>query len=266
MPTLALVDASNYLYRAFYAIRGLTGPGGRPTNAVFGFATMLRKLLAARKPEAVAIVFDRPEKTFRHELDETYKAQRAAMPDDLVPQIEEAKRLCRAMGLAVVEEPGYEADDLIAALAERAKTEGLRVEIASADKDLFQLVEGDRVVVWHPVKEELLDAKGVEAFFGVPPEKVVDVLALMGDAADNIKGVAGIGEKGAHELIGAFGSLEGVYAASRRGEGEEARGAREGKRRCLAVARPRHRGPRTLRFPRGRSSTSSASRRSRRSG
>jgi DNA polymerase-1 len=211
MATLALVDASNYLYRAFYAIRGLTGPGGRPTNAVFGFATMLRKLLAARKPEAVAIAFDRPEKTFRHELDETYKAQRAAMPDDLVPQIEEAKRLCRAMGLAVVEEPGYEADDLIAALAERAKTEGFRVEIASADKDLFQLVEGDRVVVWHPMKEELLDAKGVEAFFGVPPEKVVDVLALMGDAADNIKGVAGIGEKGALELIGAFGSLEGVY-------------------------------------------------------
>ena len=211
-PTLALVDASNYLYRAFYAIRGLTGPGGRPTNAVFGFATMLRKLLASRKPEAIAIAFDRAEKTFRHALDETYKAQRAAMPDDLVPQIEDAKRLCRAMGLAVVEEPGYEADDLIATLAERAKKEGLRVEIASADKDLFQLVEGDRVFVWHPLKEELLDTKGVEAFFGVPPEKVVDVLALMGDASDNIPGVAGIGEKGARDLIAAFGSLDGVYA------------------------------------------------------
>jgi DNA polymerase I len=210
--TLALVDASNYLYRAFYAIRGLTGPGGRPTNAVFGFATMLRKLLAQRRPDAVAIAFDRHEKTFRHELDETYKAQRPAMPDDLVPQIEDAKRLCRAMGLPVLEEPGYEADDLIATLAERAKGEGLRVEIASADKDLFQLVEGDRVAVWHPVKEELLDAKGVEAFFGVPPDKVVDVLALMGDAADNIPGVAGIGEKGARELIGTFGSLDGVYA------------------------------------------------------
>ena len=210
--TLALVDASNYLYRAFYAIRGLSGPGGRPTNAVFGFATMLRKLLAGRKPDAVAIAFDRHEKTFRHALDERYKAQRAAMPDDLVPQIEDAKRLCRAWGLPVLEEPGYEADDLIAALAERAKKEGLRVEIASADKDLFQLVEADRVVVWHPLKEELLDAKGVEEFFGVPPEKVVDVLALMGDASDNIPGVAGIGEKGARELIAAFGSLDGVYA------------------------------------------------------
>ncbi len=211
-PTIALVDASNYLYRAFYAIRGLTGPGGRPTNAVFGFVSMLRKLLQARKPDAVAIAFDRAEKTFRHALDENYKAQRAAMPDDLVPQIEDAKRLCRAMGLAVVEEAGYEADDLIATLAERAKKEGLRVEIASADKDLFQLVEDDRVFVWHPSKEELLDAKGVEAFFGVPPEKVVDVLALMGDASDNIPGVAGIGEKGARELIAAFGSLDGVYA------------------------------------------------------
>jgi len=211
-PTLVLVDASNFLYRAFYAIRGLTGPGGRPTNAVFGFAAMLRKLIAQRRPDAVAIAFDRPEKTFRHEMDETYKAQRAAMPDDLVPQIEDAKRLCRAMGLRVVEEPGYEADDLIATLAERAKSEGLRVEIASADKDLFQLVEGDRVVIWHPAKEEVLDAAGVTAFFGVPPEKVVDVLALMGDAADNIPGVAGIGEKGARELIEAFGSLDGVYA------------------------------------------------------
>ncbi len=228
-PTIALVDASNYLYRAFYAIRGLTGPGGRPTNAVFGFATMLRKLLADRKPDAVAIAFDRPEKTFRHELDESYKAQRAAMPDDLVPQIEDAKRLCRAMGLAVVEEPGYEADDLIATLADRAKREGLRVEIASADKDLFQLVEDDRVVVWHPMKEELLDAKGVKEFFGVPPEKVVDVLALMGDASDNIKGVAGIGEKGARELIGAFGSLEGVYEHLSEVKGKKREALEKGK-------------------------------------
>ena len=228
-PTLALVDASNFLYRAFYAIRGLTGPGGRPVNAVFGFAAMLRKLLAQRRPDAVVIVFDRPEKTFRHELDETYKAQRAAMPDDLVPQIEDAKRLCRAMGLPVVEEPGYEADDLIATLAERAKGEGLRVEIASADKDLFQLVEGDRVVVWHPAKEEVLDAAGVTAFFGVPPEKVVDVLALMGDAADNIPGVAGIGEKGARELITAFGSLDGVYAHLPEVKGKKREALEKGK-------------------------------------
>jgi DNA polymerase-1 len=228
-PLIALVDASNYLYRAFYAIRGLTGPGGRPTNAVFGFAAMLRKLLETRKPDAVAVAFDRAERTFRHEMDETYKAQRAAMPDDLVPQIEDAKRLCRAMGLFVVEEPGFEADDLIGTLAEKAKGEGLRVEVASADKDLFQLVDGDRVAVWHPAKERLLDPAGVKELFGVPPEKVVDVLALMGDAVDNIPGVAGIGEKGARELIEAFGSLEGIYEHLDEVKGRKRKALEEGK-------------------------------------
>ncbi|MGZ5427686.1 MAG: PIN domain-containing protein, partial [Thermoanaerobaculia bacterium] len=117
MATLALLDASNYLYRAFYAIRGLTGPGGRPTNAVYGFLNMWRKYREVRKPDAVAVAFDRYEKTFREEMDATYKAQRQAMPDDLVPQIEDAKRLCRLLGLAVVEEAGYEADDLIGSIA-----------------------------------------------------------------------------------------------------------------------------------------------------
>jgi DNA polymerase-1 len=211
MPTLALLDASNYLYRAFYAIRGLSGPGGRPTNAVYGFLNMWRKYQAARKPDAVAVAFDRHERTFRHDLDAAYKAKRAAMPDDLVPQIEDAKRLCRALGLAVVEEPGYEADDLIGTLAAMASKEGLRVEIASADKDLFQLVDDDRIVVWHPTQEKLLDADGVREFFGVPPDRVADVLALMGDSSDNIPGVRGIGEKSAHELVAAYGPLEGIY-------------------------------------------------------
>ncbi|MEO6324695.1 MAG: DNA polymerase I, partial [Thermoanaerobaculia bacterium] len=212
LPILALIDASGYLYRAFHAIRGLSGPGGRPTNAVYGFAMMLRKLRADRNPGAMAVCFDRKERTFRHDMDVNYKAQRQAMPDELVPQIEDAKALCRALGLSVVEEPGWEADDLIAALAERASRAGLRVEIASADKDLFQLVEDDRIVIWHPTQERVLNAEGVKEFFGVPPERVVDVLALMGDASDNIPGVAGIGEKGARELVLAFGSLDEIYA------------------------------------------------------
>ena len=212
MATLALLDASNYLYRAFYAIRGLTGPGGRPTNAVYGFLNMWRKYREVRKPDAVAVAFDRHEKTFREEMDATYKAQRQAMPDDLVPQIEDAKRLCRLLGLAVVEEAGYEADDLIGSIAVAASGAGVRVEIASADKDLFQLVKDDTVVVWHPVQERLLDEAGVAEFFGVPPARVVDVLALMGDSSDNIPGVRGIGEKTAKELIGTFGSLDDVYA------------------------------------------------------
>ncbi|MFI5120676.1 MAG: DNA polymerase I [Thermoanaerobaculia bacterium] len=212
MATLALLDASNYLYRAFYAIRGLTGPGGRPTNAVYGFLNMWRKYREVRKPEAVAVAFDRYEKTFREEMDATYKAQRQAMPDDLVPQIEDAKRLCRLLGLAVVEEAGYEADDLIGSIAVAAASSGMRAEICSADKDLFQLVKDPDVVVWHPSKEVLLDEKGVLQFFGVTPSQVVDVLALMGDSSDNIPGVKGVGEKTAKELIGTFGSLDAIYA------------------------------------------------------
>jgi DNA polymerase-1 len=210
--TLALLDASGYLYRAFHAIRPLSAPDGRPTNATFGFATMLRKLLTQRKPDAVAVCFDRPEKTFRHEMDPEYKATRAAMPDDLVPQVADVKALCRAMGLAVVEEPGYEADDLIGTLAGKGAAAGLRVEVVSADKDLFQLVSGEEVAVWHPTHEKLLDAAGVAELFGAPPERVVDVLGLMGDASDNIPGVKGIGEKGAKELVAAFGPLEEIYA------------------------------------------------------
>ncbi len=210
--TLALLDASGYLYRAFHAIRPLTAPDGRPTNATFGFATMLRKLLAQRRPAAIAVCFDRPEKTFRHEMDPEYKATRSAMPDELVPQVADVKALCRAMGLAVVEEPGFEADDLIGTLARKGAAAGLRVEVVSADKDLFQLVRGDEVAVWHPVHERLLDAAGVAGLFGAPPERVTDVLGLMGDASDNIPGVRGIGEKGAKELVASFGPLEEIYA------------------------------------------------------
>lgn len=210
--TLALLDASGYLYRAFHAIRPLTAPDGRPTNATFGFATMLRKLLSQRKPDAVAVCFDRPEKTFRHEMDPEYKATRASMPDELVPQVADVKALCRAMGLAVVEEPGFEADDLIGTLAEKGARAGLRIEVVSADKDLFQLVRGDEIAVWHPTHEKLLDEAGVAGLFGAPPARVVDVLGLMGDASDNIPGVKGIGEKGAKELVSAFGPLEEIYA------------------------------------------------------
>ena len=210
--TLALLDASGYLYRAFHAIRPLTAPDGRPTNATYGFATMLRKLLQQRKPDAVAVCFDRPERTFRHEMDPQYKATRSAMPDDLVPQVADVKALCRAMGLVVVEEPGFEADDLIGTLAERGARSGLAVEVVSADKDLFQLVREGEVAVWHPVHERLLGPAGVAELFGAPPERVTDVLGLMGDSSDNIPGVRGIGEKGAKELVASFGSLEEIYA------------------------------------------------------
>jgi DNA polymerase-1 len=227
--TLALLDASGYLYRAFHAIRPLSAPDGRPTNATFGFATMLRKLLAQRKPDAVAVCFDRPEKTFRHEMDPTYKATRAAMPDDLVPQVADVKALCRAMGLAVVEEPGFEADDLIGTLAGKAARAGFAVEVVSADKDLFQLVRDGEVAVWHPVHEKLLDSAGVAELFGAPPERVTDVLGLMGDSSDNIPGVRGIGEKGAKELVATFGPLEEIYARAGELKGKRREALEAGK-------------------------------------
>ena len=240
--TLALLDASGYLYRAFHAIRPLTAPDGRPTNATFGFATMLRKLLSQRKPDAVAVCFDRPEKTFRHEMDPEYKATRAAMPDDLVPQVADVKALCRAMGLVVVEEPGFEADDLIATLAEKGARAGFAVEVVSADKDLFQLVREGEVAVWHPVHDKLLDSEGVRELFGAPPERVTDVLGLMGDSSDNIPGVRGIGEKGAKELVATFGSLEEIYARvgelkGKRREALEAGKAEAFRSRELATVR-----------------------------
>lgn len=240
--TLALLDASGYLYRAFHAIRPLTAPDGRPTNATFGFATMLRKLLSQRKPDAVAVCFDRPEKTFRHEMDPEYKATRAAMPDDLVPQVADVKALCRAMGLVVVEEPGFEADDLIGTLAEKGARAGFAVEVVSADKDLFQLVREGEVAVWHPVHERLLDSNGVKELFGAPPERVTDVLGLMGDSSDNIPGVRGIGEKGAKELVATFGSLEEIYARvgelkGKRREALEAGKAEAFRSRELATVR-----------------------------
>ncbi len=134
------------------------------------------------------------------------------MPDDLVPQIEDAKRLCRLLGLAVLEEAGFEADDLIGSIAVVAREAGFRAEICSADKDLFQLVKDPDVAVFHPVKDVLLDEAGVLEFFGVKPSQVIDVLALMGDSSDNIPGVKGIGEKTAKELIATFGSLDAIYA------------------------------------------------------
>jgi len=205
---LYLLDGTSNIFRAFYAIRKLTSPAHRPTNATFGFTQIVRKLLQDEKPEYVAAVFDRPEPTHRHKVFPQYKANRLAPPEDLVAQIPDVKRVCRVLGVPTVEVPGFEADDLIGTLALKASRTGYKVIIVSTDKDLLQLVD-DSVSVLHPVKGELLDAEGVRKSFGVPPGKVVEVLALMGDSSDNVPGVPGIGEKGARDLINLYGSLEG---------------------------------------------------------
>ena len=207
-PRLFLVDGNSQMYRAYHAIRGLTGPDGRSTNAVYGFITMLRKLLAEQAPELIAAAFDLKGPTFRHQLDADYKANRRPMPDDLVDQVPRVHDACAALGVPIVTREGFEADDVIGSLAARAVEAGLDVAIVTGDKDFFQLVD-DRVRVFNPRDDGAwFDETAVQEKFGVRPDQVVDVLALMGDASDNVKGVPGVGEKSARALVTEFGTLD----------------------------------------------------------
>jgi len=211
--TLYLVDGSAQFHRAYHAIRGLATTRGLPTGAVYGFTTMLRKLYQDEKPEYVAISFDLAGPTFRHEVYKEYKSHRPKMDDDLAVQIPFVRRVCEAFRLPVIEVAGFEADDVIATLARQGVAAGHDVVVVSGDKDLLQLVS-DRVRVLNPGREglgaTLYDRKAVEEKFGVPPERVVDMLALVGDAVDNIPGVPGIGDKGARDLVREFGPVEAV--------------------------------------------------------
>jgi DNA polymerase I len=208
-PRLVLVDGSSYIYRAFFALPPLSGPSGLPTNAVYGFTTMLLKLLADAHADYVAVVFDAPGATFRDQLYADYKAHRPAMPGDLAAQIPWIHRVVAALRLHELTVPGVEADDVIASLIEQQRGRDLDCVIVTGDKDLMQLV-GPGVRLWDTMRDRWTDAAAVEAKFGVPPERVVDVMALMGDSIDNIPGVKGIGEKTAVALIQACGDLEGV--------------------------------------------------------
>ena len=214
MPRLFLIDGSSQMYRAYHAIRGLTGPDGKSTNAVYGFATMLRKLIADHKPEYIAASFDLAGPTFRDELVADYKAHREPMPSDLADQVPLVHEACEALGVPVLTSQRFEADDVIGTLAMQAHQAGFEVALVTGDKDFFQLV-GDGVRVFNPRDEGTwYDAAGVVEKFGVRPDQVVDVLALMGDSVDNIKGVPGIGEKGARDLIAAHGTLDALLEAA----------------------------------------------------
>ena len=214
---LYLIDAMSYIFRAYHAPtpQRFASPTGVPTQAVFLFTNMLRKLLREHAPDYVAVVFESKGPTVRDQLFKEYKAQRPPTPDDLKAQIPYIFRLCQGMRLAVLQHEGYEADDVIGTLACRAAAAGLEVVIVTSDKDMLQLVrtqEAPPVRVFSPTKEKFFDEAEVENYFGVPPEKVVDLVALMGDAIDNIPGAKGIGEKGARELITAYGSVEAAMA------------------------------------------------------
>jgi DNA polymerase-1 len=211
---LFLIDGSNQMYRAYHAIRGLTGPDGKSTNAVYGFITMLRKLITDHQPDYIAASFDVRGQTFRSKMSADYKANRAAMPGDLVEQVPWVFEACEALGVPIFTSEGFEADDVIGTLASKAAGHGFQAAIVTGDKDFFQLVN-DGVKVYNPKDEGAwFDAEGVAVKFGVPPSQVVDVLALMGDSSDNVKGVPGIGDKGARELITQYGSLDALLAAA----------------------------------------------------
>ena len=208
---LILVDGSSYLYRAFHALPPLTNSRGEPTGAVYGVINMLRKLLADHDPEYLAVVFDARGETFRDALYEHYKAHRPPMPDDLAAQVEPLLAVVRALGLPLLQIEGVEADDVIGTLAARAVAGGMPVLVSTGDKDMAQLV-GDRVTLVNTMSNTVLDRPGVVAKFGVPPERIVDYLALVGDSSDNIPGVPMVGPKTAAKWLAQYGSLDDLVA------------------------------------------------------
>ncbi|HSV06689.1 MAG TPA: DNA polymerase I [Candidatus Binatus sp.] len=208
-PRLYLIDGSGYVYRAFHALPGLGTTRGLPTNAVYGFTTMLAKLLREEQPQHVAVVFDAPGETFRDDLFASYKENRAPMPDELRPQLGYIRKVVEALRLPTLEVPGVEADDVIGTLARQAARAAVETVLVTGDKDLMQLVD-ERTVWLDPMRERRYGVAEVRERFGVDPELVPDVLGLMGDAIDNIPGVTGIGEKTASALVRQLGPIEAI--------------------------------------------------------
>lgn len=218
-----LIDGNSYFYRAYHAIRGLSNSKGFPTNAIYGFTNMLLKIIREKKPDALVIVFDSPGPTERHRIYEEYKAQRPAMPDDLALQVPRIKEVIKAFNIPVFEMPGHEADDIIGTLAKKAAAQGARAFIVSGDKDMLQVVDGS-IRIYDPMKETIIDEAYVKDRFGMPPEKMPEIMALTGDAVDNIPGVKGIGEKRAKELLIQAGGLDELITHPEKITNERLRG------------------------------------------
>ncbi|WP_438034084.1 DNA polymerase I [Sorangium sp. So ce204] len=208
---LYLVDLSGYVFRAYHAISPLSSPSGEPTHATYGTVAMLTKLVEERKPAYLGVAMDSPGKTFRDELDPRYKAHRPPPPPDLGVQMSRCREIVEAYRIPIFIQEGLEADDLVAVAVARARERGLRVVIASSDKDLMQLVDGEQVMLWDAMRDKVYGHPEVIAKFGVPPEQVRDLLALVGDTSDNVPGVPGVGLKTAAELLAQFGSLSAIY-------------------------------------------------------
>jgi len=205
-----IIDGSAYIYRAYHAIAPLSNSKGMPTHAILGFINMVNRLVREKQPAYLAIAFDSRGPVFRHRLYDQYKANRPPMPDDLSSQIPYIKRFVAAANILMLEEQEVEADDIIASIVNKFTSLGHKVIIVSGDKDLLQLVS-DEVVMWDPMKDKVMDPQAVRQKYGVGPERLLDLFALIGDSSDNVPGIPGIGPKTAHKLIGDFVSLEGLY-------------------------------------------------------
>jgi DNA polymerase-1 len=209
--TLVLVDGSSYLYRAYHALPPLNNSAGEPTGAVYGVASMLRRLRTDHAPQFAAVVFDARGKTFRDEIFKEYKANRPAMPDDLARQFEPLREIVCALGFPLLQVADVEADDVIGTLAIRARACGMTTKIYTSDKDMAQIVNGDITLI-NTMSNTVLDRAGVEKKFGVTPEQIVDYLALVGDSSDNIPGVPKVGPKTAAKWLGQYHTLDAIIA------------------------------------------------------
>jgi len=210
--TLYVVDLSGYVFRAYHAIPALSNARGEPTNAIYGVVAMLLKLVGQQKPHLLAVALDSKGPTTRHGMYAEYKATRPPPPPDLAAQIARLKDVIDAYAIPLYVQQGIEADDLIATLVKRARVDGLRVVVVSADKDLLQLIDGDEVIVWDTMRDKVFGAAETTEKMGVPPRQVRDLLALMGDSSDNIPGVPSVGPKTAAQLIQEYGDLDNLYA------------------------------------------------------
>lgn len=210
-PCVYLLDGSSYIFRAFFALPALSNASGLPTNAVYGFTTMTVKLLKTYRPDYLAVALDAGRETFRNRIYQEYKSNRPEAPPALIPQFPYIRKVLEAMKVAVLEREGYEADDLIATLCKQLSRRGAQVVIVSGDKDLMQLV-GDGVRLLDTGKDKWIGLQEVREKFGVEPDKVIEVMGLMGDATDNIPGVRGVGEKTAIALIQRYHSIENLFS------------------------------------------------------
>lgn len=210
MATLCLVDGSGYIFRAFYALPPMTRPDGTPVGAVYGFTSMMMNLLQENACNNIVVVFDAARRNFRNEIYPEYKANRSETPPELIPQFPLIREACEALNVAWIEKEGFEADDLIATYARLAKEKGLKARVISADKDLMQLMD-ENTSLYDPMKKKEVTLEDVEKKFGVDPDKVVEVQALMGDSTDNVPGASGVGPKTAAALIQQFGSIQNMF-------------------------------------------------------